>query len=113
MVEVPGQADLPDLVVAALAVLIGPVILRLRARSRVDAAGKLWARLRRALEKRGVATLHSQGPLEIAELACRRLRERQVEIRAFADLYLRMRYAQNPPAYRELERALGKFSAAT
>lgn len=102
-----------SLVIAALVLLLTPVILRLRVRGRQDAAGRLWARFRNQLAAAGVETLHSQGPLEIAEAACSKLRQRQREIRSFTDLYLRMRYAQNPPDYRELDRALRQFSAAT
>ena len=108
-----GLVVLLTVVIAALAILLGPVILRMRARSRQDAAAKLWAAFRSELEARGVTTQHSQGPMEIAELACSELEEGRPEIRTFTDLYLRLRYAQNPPDYRELEKAMRNFSTAT
>jgi len=97
---------------AAVASVLIPLILRLRAAERPDRAARLWRRFRRQLQAAGVATFDSQGPLETAAQACAQLAARHEEIRTVTDLYLRLRYAENAPDFRQLERAVRQFEIA-
>ncbi len=108
-----GLVILMVLAVAAVAVVLTPVIMRLRSVGRRDPATRTWSRFRKKLRAAGIDTRDSQGPLEVAEQACGQLSGRHGEIRAITDLYLRLRYAENTPDYRELEHAVRNFKAAS
>ena len=97
------------LVVALLTTILLPLILRMKDSGRTDAAGRLWQRFRKQLQAQGVETRLSMGPMELAGLAGAQLKDFNDEIHGIADLYTRIRYAQESPEVSELDRAIRGF----
>lgn len=105
-------ARLVGLLFVALAVfgaILFPLVLRIRGPARRDPVQKAWHVFLRRLDRAGVASRPSSGPLELAEAAAGKLPGQASSIRRIAGLYTRCRYAPGAPPVSELRRAVKDF----
>lgn len=98
-------------VLALLALLMWPLLMRVRVAGRTDAAAKHWTRFRNLLDAAGVETSAAMTPEELRSQATRILQGRSMEIRRITDLYRKIRYAPDGPDVTELESAVKAFGA--
>jgi hypothetical protein len=95
---------------ALTALVVVPIVLRIRGPQEKNPARKAWLRFLRSLEKAGITASLSDGPLELAAEAGARLPDQRTAIEHIADLYTRCRYSPAPPPVDQLERAVRDFS---
>jgi transglutaminase-like putative cysteine protease len=108
-------AQLVGLLFAALAVfgaILFPLALRIRGPARREPAQKAWHTFLRRLDRVGVASRPSSGPIELAEAAAAALPGLAPSIHRIARLYTRCRYAPGDPPVAELRRAVMDFRPA-
>lgn len=92
-----------------LALLMMPMVLRMRVAASRDPAVRLWQLFRRKLHKAGVATLASMTPTELQALAGTQLQNDAEEIRRISELYRNIRYAPCEPDIPALKTAVRGF----
>jgi transglutaminase-like putative cysteine protease len=105
-------AQLVGLLFAALAAfgaILFPLALRIRGPARREPAQKAWHTFLRRLDRVGVASRASSGPIELAGVAAARLPGSAPSIHRIAHLYTLCRYAPGDPPVSELRRAVKAF----
>ena len=98
--------------VAALALIglvVVPLVLKIRGPTTKDPARKAWLLFLSRLERAGLKTSLSDGPLELAASAGGRLPGQRDAIDRIAGLYARCRYSAEPPPVEGLQRAVRAF----
>lgn len=94
------------------ALLLMPMVLRMRVAGSRDPAVRLWQLFRRKLHKAGVATHASMTPAELQALAGSQLQGNSEEIGRISELYGNIRYAPNDPDIPALKAAVRGFRPA-
>ena len=97
------------LVVSIFAVLLLPLILRVRGPDKKDPLHLAWLKFLKRLKAAGYEALPSSGAIELAQSAANQLPQESQAIHHIADLYTRSRYSNNPPAFGELKDAIKDF----
>lgn len=99
-------------VIAVFSVIVFPIVLRIKGPGSQDPILLAWHRFLRRLEKAGVKSLPSEGAIELAQSASKRLPAESAAIHRIADLYTRSRYAPVAPPLAELKQAVHDFQPA-
>ncbi len=94
---------------ALFSVIIFPIVLRIKGPGRKDPIQQAWRTFLQRLERAGIATLPSDGAIEVAATASRRLPGDSETIYRIAHLYTRSRYAPVAPPFGELNQAIHEF----
>jgi len=98
--------------VSIVALLILPVIMRLRISGGLDAAGKQWLLFRKKLNDAGVDSSAAMTPEEVNLAASDKLKNHSSRIGEISSLYRNIRYAAQAPEISELESAVREFKPA-
>jgi hypothetical protein len=96
-------------VIAVFGAIIFPIVMRIRGPGFKDPILQVWHVFLKKLEKAGITSLPSDGPMELAESASRELPADSVAIRRIAVLYTQSRYARVVPAFAVLKQAIHDF----
>ena len=96
-------------IIAIIAVLMLPAILRFRLPAGLDPAGKQWQLFRKKLDTAGVKSTAAMTPAELNTMASDRLGDLAEEIDQISGMYRKIRYAPDAPGVAELESAVKGF----
>jgi len=99
------------LALAISALLVVPIVLRIRGPAEKDPARRAWMKFLKLLENSGFSASLALGPMEVAHEASTALPEHRNIIGRIAVLYSRCRYSPTPPPVSQLERAVGAFKS--
>ena len=99
------------LALAVSALIVVPVVLRIRGPAEKDPARRAWMKFLKLLENAGFGASLALGPMEVAHEASLALPEHRNIIGRIAVLYSRCRYSPSPPPVSQLERAVGAFKS--
>jgi transglutaminase-like putative cysteine protease len=96
-------------VIAVFSAIIFPIVLRIKGPGTKDPVLQAWRLFLKRLEKAGVTTRPSDGPIELAETAVLSLPAYASAIRRIATLYTQSRYAPAAPPFADLKQAIHEF----
>lgn len=89
--------------------IIFPMVMRIRGPGHKDPVVRVWRLFLKKLEKVGITSLPSDGAMELAESASRRLPADSDVIHRIARLYTQSRYSPVVPALTVLKQAVNEF----
>ncbi len=96
-------------VIAVFGAIIFPIVMRIRGPGSRDPILQVWHVFLKKLEKAGIASLPSDGAMELAETASQALPADSGAIHRIAVLYTQSRYARVVPAFAVLKQAVHDF----
>lgn len=96
-------------VIAILAVVILPFVMRIKGPASRTPVQKIWVVFLKKLKSLGVEPLPSAGPNEIAAQASAHVPAFSQEFTHISGLYRRYRYSSSPPALQDLKQAVKAF----
>jgi transglutaminase-like putative cysteine protease len=94
---------------AVVSLLILPIILRMRVSRKIDRNIRAWHVFRKRLARCGLEIAPGIAPLELAALAGSQMHQERSEIDRIADLYTRIRYADQQMLSTEFIQAVRSF----
>ncbi len=97
------------LVIGTLVFLSIPLMMKFRLARDQAPLVRLWMKFVKKLQKAGLETQPSQGPMELAASAGSQLQHATEGINRIADLYTRCRYSSNPGSQTELAELIRNF----
>jgi len=104
-----GLVAILFVIILAFGAVVFPIVMRIKGPSTKDPVQKYWQKFLRRLLAAGYEARPSDGPIEVAGFASRRLPASAGTIHHIADLYSRSRYAPVPPPFIELKQAVQAF----
>jgi transglutaminase-like putative cysteine protease len=96
-------------VMGVLALILLPILLRTRGPSSRDPLQQIWQKFLKRLQRVGFRSRPSLGAQELATAAMVQLPVHAAAIQRISDLYIRYRYAPEPPPIQELRDAVRSF----
>jgi transglutaminase-like putative cysteine protease len=96
-------------VIGLLSVILVPFVFRVKGPRNQDALQVAWQTFLKRLKEAGYEATASNGAMEIAHSASRRLPADADDIQVIADLYNRARYSSRPPGLSEFRDAVRQF----
>jgi len=97
------------LAVAAIILMLSPLLLRFRSAQKKDPLLRLWQKFIRKLARAGFVVPPSMGPMELAEKASAQLHHKEGDILGIAELYVLCRYSKGAGNQGELAALINGF----
>jgi hypothetical protein len=97
------------IVIAIASVILVPLVFRVKGPNKRDPLKVIWLTFIKRLEGAGFEVNPSNGAIEMAQAASRRLPDDAGTIQLIADLYNRHRYSPAPPDLQDIKDAIKQF----